>query len=68
MANQPPQIVFWGELNPHVKYYNPMITHSGRKVTQAEREKKERKRKNAVNSGHLVPKQRMQVTWTKILT
>jgi hypothetical protein len=28
-----------------------MVTHSGRKVTTGE--KKERKRKNAINSGHL---------------
>ena len=33
---------------------NPKITPSRRKVTQAEREKKESE-KNTVNSGHLVP-------------
>ena len=38
-----------------------MITPSGRKVTW---QKKERKKNNAVNSGHLVPRQRTQATET----
>ena len=37
------------DLRPHSKFHNPTITPSGRKVTQAER-----RRKTAVNSGHLV--------------
>ena len=37
------------ELKPHAKSWNPRITTSGRKVSEAER-----KRKNAVNSRHLV--------------
>ena len=41
-----------GDLKPYTKFRNPTITPSGRKVT---RQKEERKRKNAVNSGHLVP-------------
>ena len=38
---------------PFQAILNPTITPSGRKVLQGEEE--ERKRKNAVNSGHLVP-------------
>ena len=49
-----PKSYFFCELKPHAKFRNPTITPSGRKVTQGEREKKERK-KNAVNSEHLVP-------------
>ena len=44
-----------------------MITPSGRKVTQAERREKKERDKNAVNSGHLVPLQHTQATWTKIV-
>ena len=50
-----PKYVFLGDLKPHAKFQNPMITPSGRKVSEAEERKKVRKRKNAVNSGHLVP-------------
>ena len=32
----PPQILFLCELKPHAKFYNPMITPSGRQVTGAE--------------------------------
>ena len=39
-----------------------MITPSGRKVTQAEREKKEEN--NAINSGHLDPWHRTQAAQT----
>ena len=46
-----PKSHYFGELKPHAKFRNLTITPSGRKVTQAER----RKRKNAVNCGHLVP-------------
>ena len=46
-----PKSYFFCELKPHAKFRNPTLTPSGRKVTRAEREK----RKNAVNSGHLVP-------------
>ena len=46
-----PQFYFWGDFKPHAKFGNPTITPSGRKVTTSE----DRKRKNAVNSGHLVP-------------
>jgi hypothetical protein len=46
-----PQILFLCDLKPHAKFQNPTITPSGRKVTR----KKERKRNNAVSSGHLVP-------------
>jgi ribosomal protein L34 len=49
-----PQFIFF-DLKPHAKFWNPMITPSGRKVTLSER-----RRKNAVNSGHLVPWQRTQ--------
>jgi hypothetical protein len=42
---------FLGDLKPHSKFQNPTITSSGRKVTFLER----RRRRNAVNSGHLVP-------------
>ena len=45
------------------KFQKPMRTPSGRKVTQAERERE----KNAINSGHLVPCQRMQATRTNLL-
>ena len=44
-----PQILFFGDLKPHAIFQDPMITPSVRKVTQAEK-----KRRNAVNSGHLV--------------
>jgi hypothetical protein len=40
------------ELKPHATFWNPTITPSGRKVTGAERR---RRRKNAIDSGHLVP-------------
>ena len=40
-----------------------MITPSGRKVSEAER-----KRKNAVNSGHLVPWQRTQAALANFQT
>jgi hypothetical protein len=43
---------FFCDLKPHATFRNPMITPSGRKVTAAE---ERRKRKNAINSGHLVP-------------
>ena len=46
-----PKSYFFGDLKPHAKFWNPMITPSWRKVSVGEREK----RKNAVNSGHLVP-------------
>jgi hypothetical protein len=42
---------FLCDLKPHKKFQYPTITPSGRKVTWQKREK----RKNAVNSGHLVP-------------
>ena len=54
-----PQILFFGDLNPHAKFRNPTITPSGRKVTAGERRKKERE-KNAFNSEHFVPRQRTQ--------
>jgi hypothetical protein len=41
-----PNPIFVCDLKPHAKFQNPRITHSGRKVTGMEREKKERK-KNA---------------------
>jgi hypothetical protein len=44
-------LIFCCELKPHAKFRNPTITPSGRKVTLEERR---RRRKNAVNSGHLV--------------
>ena len=37
------------ELKPHAKFRKPTITPSGRKVTQAEEERK-KERKNAANS------------------
>ena len=45
----------YGELKPHAKYQKHMITPSGRKVTEAEREierRKKRKKRNTVDSGH----------------
>ena len=42
------------------KFQNPTITSYGRKVTEAE------ERKNAVNSEHLVPWQRMQAARTNV--
>ena len=51
------------DLKPNTKFQNPTIISSGRKVSVGEkREKKERK--NAFNSGHLVPWQRMQAART----
>ena len=47
--------LFLGDLKPNAKFQKPMITPSGRKVSEAERKKEERKKgKNTVNSGHLV--------------
>ena len=46
---------FFCELKHNAKFPNLRTTPSGRKVTQGEEREKERKRKNAVNSGHLVP-------------
>jgi hypothetical protein len=49
-----PKSYFWCDLKPHAKIQNPTITPSGRKVSEAERKKKEgNKTKNAFNSGHL---------------
>ena len=44
---------FFCELEPHAKFHDPRTIPSGRKVRVGER-KKERKRNNAVNSGHYV--------------
>ena len=46
-----PKSYYFCELKPHAKFQNPTITPSGKKVTQAEREKREEREKNAVNSG-----------------
>ena len=46
------KILFFCELKPHIQFQNPRTTPSGRKVTQSERKKEERK--NAVNSGHYI--------------
>jgi hypothetical protein len=46
----PPKSYFFCELKPHAKFQNPRITPSGIKVTRRREEKK-----NAINSGHLVP-------------
>ena len=40
-----PNSYFFGDLKPHAKFQNPMITPSGRKESEAEREKKERKKR-----------------------
>ena len=39
-----PQILIFCDLEPNAKFQNPTITPSGRKVMQAERKKKEKKR------------------------
>ena len=57
-----PKSYFFDDLKPHAKFQNPTITPSGRKVTWV----KERKRNNAVNSGHLVPRQRTQAARTNL--
>jgi hypothetical protein len=44
-----PKSYFLGDLKPHPKFHNPLVTPSGRQVTKAERKKKN------VNGGHLVP-------------
>ena len=49
------QILLFCDLKPHAKFHNPTITPSGRKVTEAEEEREREEKKNAVNSGHLVP-------------
>ena len=61
-----PNLIFFCDLKPHAKFWNPTITPSGRKVTGSEKKKK--KRKNAINSGHLVPWQRTQAVRTKIVS
>ena len=48
-----PQILFCCDFEPHAKFQNPAINPSERKVTQAEKRKKEKK--NTVNSENLVP-------------
>jgi hypothetical protein len=49
----PPKNLIYCDLKPQAKFQNHTITPSGRKVSVAER-KKEEKKKNAFNSGHLV--------------
>jgi hypothetical protein len=49
--------------NRHAKFQNPTITPSRRTASEAKR--KTEREKNAVNSGHLVPSQRTQASWTK---
>jgi hypothetical protein len=51
-----PQILFFCNLKPHAKFQKPTVTPSGRKVTEAEerKRKKDKREKNALNSGHLV--------------
>ena len=52
-SSRPPSpSYYFCDLKPHAKLHIPTITPSGRQVTQAER--REKMRKNAVNSGHLV--------------
>ena len=48
-----PKYYCFCELKPHVKFQNYTITPSGRKVSEAEREKRERE-KSAIYSGHLL--------------
>jgi hypothetical protein len=48
-----PQILFFCDFKPLNKFQNTTITPSGRKVARQKRERE--KRKNVVNSGHLVP-------------
>ena len=43
-------ILFFCDLKPHAKFQNHTVTPSGRKVTRSEK-----REKNAINSGHLVP-------------
>ena len=43
-----------GNLETHAKLHNPTITHPGRKVNRAEKERERKKKKNAVNSGNIV--------------
>ena len=60
-----PNLTFLCDLKPHAKFRNPTITPSGREVTTSEEEREKKKeRKNAVNSGHLVPWQHTQATRT----
>jgi hypothetical protein len=55
-----PQILLLCDSIPHAKFQNQTIAPSGRKVSEALREK------NAVKSGHLVPLQGTQVAQTNI--
>ena len=58
-----PKSYFFCDLKPHEKFQNPTITPSVKKVTQAER----RRRKNAINSVHLVSWQRTHFALTNSL-
>ena len=40
-----PAVIFWRELKPHAKFQNPMITPSGRKVSDGAKKEKEKKKK-----------------------